>query len=1088
MPPARQNSPIHRLAPPLPDNFWEWEQAGRGWQAFAQPVELEPVFKDLRFSSPATGRAADDGRIQGFWSRLMSGASKPLMERRIPADTSPVATSDKPVPAKAEPITVFRLVLPPEIKRDVDCASLLAHLAHTADFVGWEIIGQPREIIFQLVCPARARAGVAAQCRNQLPAVWLAEKGDLLAENFTAERAAPGNMLTVDCGLGSEWFVPLPASGKSFAPVETLLPLVAAFETLEAGETACLQILWARTRRAWGETAGQAIIDRDGKSRLANLQSVFPLVKDKLARPLFAVAIRLIVASGSPVRTREIVKATAPFFRQFVSVGSNELIPLTDNGLTAEQRLESLVRRQTYRSGMLLSAAELALFAHLPSEAVQSANLRREPDNTKAAPPLVVGHKLYLGDNTHRGKTVRVTLSAEQRLRHTFVVGGSGGGKSTLLLNIVLQSVEGDNDACIVVDPAGDLIDDIAARIPEKRIKDVIWFDPSDSEFPIAFNPLEAHSEAEKNLLSGDLTATLRRYSTAWGSLMEAAVANAVNAFLFNPRGGTLFDLKRFLSEPTFRRQILATCEDEAVRYFWESEAAGINAKSLSSVLIRLDGFLRHKLVRQIVCQKQSKLDFRQIIENRKILLVKLSQGLGLGEENAALLGTLILGKIYQTALARQDTAREERNPCWVVVDELQNFYTPSLSQILAGARKYGIAMTAATQSYRVVRNRHPDLAAALDSNCYSRLCFRLGDDDARSFANGFAFFNQQHLQNLGIGEAIARVERSDFDFNLKTVPATTVDKEAAARRIAAIIESSRQQYAAPLAESKAEILAARSETSNSQKSAETPPRDNESHSPTSAKAPQTSASVMNADQEAIQPLPSKHGGGGAHHREIQAVICRMGETYGFSAELEKSVAGGAGLIDVALERENLKIACEVSVTSTAQYELKNILKCLAAGFDYAIVVVSNRKKQKALATQIKQSVAPGQANQVKVCGLPELLAFLREQTTSQNGGSVMVKRRESKTGKRLNLAAAAEFLNVSASTLYRWTREGRVPFYRVGREYHFERDELVLIGRQDLRAKRQVTVALEPLKIEEPAKKDRKTQAARYRKLLKLD
>jgi hypothetical protein len=201
------------------------------------------------------------------------------------------------------------------------------------------------------------------------------------------------------------------------------------------------------------------------------------------------------------------------------------------------------------------------------------------------------------------------------------------------------------NQGLCVIDPHGDLIDSVIAHVPENRLKDVILFDPSDAEFPIGFNILQAGSELEKTLLSSDLIATFRRMSTSWGDVMDSVLANAILAFVESSRGGTLFDLKRFLIEKDFRLEFLKTVEDDTVRYFWLNEFPLIAGKPQSSILIRLDAFLRQKLVRNIVCQKENKINWREVMDNRKVLLIKLSQG-AIGEENAFLLGTMLVSKL----------------------------------------------------------------------------------------------------------------------------------------------------------------------------------------------------------------------------------------------------------------------------------------------------------------------------------------------------------------------------------------------------------------------------------------------------------
>ena len=206
-----------------------------------------------------------------------------------------------------------------------------------------------------------------------------------------------------------------------------------------------------------------------------------------------------------------------------------------------------------------------------------------------------------------------------------------------------------------LIDPHGDLIDQVLARVPESRVTDVILVDPADTEFPVGFNILSAHSELEKTLLASDLVAVFRRLSTSWGDQMTSVLSNAVLAFLESTKGGTLADLRRFLVEADFRKEFLQTVRDPEVVYYWEKEFPLLSGKPQAPLLTRLDSFLRPRLVRNMVTQPTS-LDFTSIMNEGRILLVKLAQG-AIGEENAALLGSLFVSKIHQLALGRQSLA-----------------------------------------------------------------------------------------------------------------------------------------------------------------------------------------------------------------------------------------------------------------------------------------------------------------------------------------------------------------------------------------------------------------------------------------------
>ena len=224
---------------------------------------------------------------------------------------------------------------------------------------------------------------------------------------------------------------------------------------------------------------------------------------------------------------------------------------------------------------------------------------------TKAAPAVAFGHQLFLGENDHAGKTVRVTQSPEQRIQHTYLIGASGTGKSTLLLNMIVQDIR-NGEGLAVLDPHGDLIDHILGHIPEERFDDVVLLDPSDEEYPVGFNILSAHSELERNLLASDLGSVFRRLSTSWGDQMTAVLGNAMLAFLESSEGGTLADLRRFLVESDYRSRFLTTVRDQEVAYYWRKEYPLLSGRPQGPILTRLDTFLRPKLIRHMVSQRHN--------------------------------------------------------------------------------------------------------------------------------------------------------------------------------------------------------------------------------------------------------------------------------------------------------------------------------------------------------------------------------------------------------------------------------------------------------------------------------------------------
>ncbi len=958
-PPEKPEDILSRLLP-------GWETRGRGWSLFDFPVELEPTFCPIYHlldvpKSPIT----DDGRRATFWSELLDGfkgkpaggssASSAAMtsyRQKVTEYQSFIAGAIEPVfcQYRNTDFIELQMVLPKDLKPAKSAAeNLLTSFSYLSHPVSFEVIGCSEQIIVQFASSEKDLCQVRQQLESHLTGCFVKETTDYLSDIWINGESG---RLIVDFGLSNEFMLPLKTA--SHFDTDLLVTVIGALSNLARGEVGVFQVLFQKTRNDWA----QEILDSNRYFEQTGMLSspaaeAARLAREKARAALFAACVRVAGRSSGEQRAWQIVKSLGAGLSILSNPIGNELIPLSNDDYPEEYHEQALLNRQSFRDGMILNLDELTSIVHPPSSAVRAAKLRREMEQTRAAPSLAIGHTLRLGENHHQNEVRQVSLSSDQRTKHIHVIGSSGSGKSTLLLGLIKQDLEAGVGVC-VIDPHGDLIDEVTRNVPENRTDDVVLFDPSDAEFPIGFNILSANSELEKTLLSSDLVATFRRMSTSWGDVMDSVLANAILAFVESERGGTLFDLKRFLIEKAFRSDFLNTVRDEAIHYFWTNEFPLIAGKPQSSILIRLDAFLRQKLIRNIVCQKENKIDFRKIMDERKILLIKLSQG-AIGEENSYLLGTLLVSKLYQTALSRQDTQNRPFFSCYL--DEFHHFITPSMESVLSGVRKYNLGLVLAHQEFRQLQSRSQEVAASVLANCYTRICFRLGDADAEKFASGFSFFDARALQNLSVGEAVGRVERAEYDFNLKISRPSKISWQIAEKRRAEIINLSRERYAKPKAEVEAELNIARAVQTEQaapllviselaeplipaarvQNTEEKSKGNIAENFTTQIKESENEISLKPPDslpQKAFVPDKDTQG-----HRYLQSLVKRMAESKGFLVTIEKAVFGGAGKIDVALEREQLKIACEISVTNEAGYELQNIQKCLAAGYAPVVMI-----------------------------------------------------------------------------------------------------------------------------------------------------
>ncbi len=994
------------LVQTLTEQFYNWEQRGRGWQVYARPVALEPPFRPFVFlplidSVPIQ----DDGRRPSLLERLLPSKPAPPSTPSLDPELVRYLTENpEPMPDNA-PRDCVELVLnlPSELnlKHDLTEQFLLA-LSGARYALSFEILTISGHIRLQIACRADDEHLVTQQLATFFPSVGIMRDQPTFI-NFL-ERYGNEVSYMVDIGLSHECMLPL-RMYKDLAS-DPMMGLLGPMSALGSEEFAFVQVLFQPVENPWAESLAHAVTFDDGTPVIGNEPDFISLTRKKISRPLFAACVRLGAATQNQERLFQLLRGMTGALDQFSYPLGNEFIPLEDTNYDTHQHWIDILDRKSCRTGMLINSLELCSLVHLPDDSVQLDALHRTRTASRPAPPICHGHELTLGVNIHRGQSTKVSLSADHRTRHCYILGGSGTGKSTLLLNMMIQDMHAGNGFA-VLDPHGDLVDRLLEYVPEHRLHDVVYFDPADEQFPVAFNILQANSELEKTLLSSDLVAVFRRLSSAWGDQMNSVLANAILAFLESTKGGTLSDMRRFLVEPSFRAQFLSTVSDPEIHYFWQREFPLLRGNPQAPLLTRLDTFLRPKLVRHLVCQPGNRLDFARIMDSGKIFLGKLAQG-AIGEENSYLLGTMLVAKIHQAALSRQQTSAHRRRHFYLYIDEFHNFVTPSMAQILSGVRKFHLGLVLAHQELRQL-GRDSEVAASVLSNPFTRICFRLGDADAAKLASGFAHFEAADLQSLSIGQAIARVERADYDFNLATPPLPDVDEDEAEARRLAVLALSRREYGTPLAEVEEHLAeswktvpppVAKTKAAKEPKAEQTPtpkavresthlPEEAPVHKPPEPAPPTVEAKAPVKDDMLKQPIPESQpetfsppaqpepphskpdiaktasesptetpkprpvppptlpGRGGQEHKYLQNLITRWAHGMGWKADIEAPVldGSGSGMVDIALEREGVRIACEITVTTTADHEIENLGKCLRAGFTHVAAVASDPKR-----------------------------------------------------------------------------------------------------------------------------------------------
>ena len=1013
----------------LTGQFYAWEQRGRGWQVWNEAVVLEPPFRPFFGHYVRQRPAVDDARRSTFFSSI---AERLRGERSLPSTTeSDVSENEddvEPEPFTYEaPLVEIQVTLPLDLKVTRErAAQLLCLLSSGRNPVTFELVAYEGVVSLQFVCTERDRPHVYQQIQAFFPEAILRDDSGFLARHWQGKRSKP---VVVDFGLSREFMLPLRTVGNF--DVDPLIALVAALGETKANEVGVLQIAFIAAEHPWAESMMRAVTNDDGSPFFSDATDLVGFAKEKAGEPLLAAIVRIAARGASLERSWQIARNVGGALGQFAEPTGNEFIPLTNDEYPDSEHEADLLGRLSRRSGMLLNAEELASLVHLPSASVRSAQLVRIERRTKAAPLSCVGTGFLLGENAHAGQTLAVTLSPDARMRHMHVIGASGTGKSTLLLRMIMQDIECGNGVA-VLDPHGDLIDQILGRIPESRVHDVVLLDPSDEDYPVGFNILRAHSELEKTLLSSDLVAAFRRLSTSWGDQMTSVLGNAILAFLESSEGGTLADLRRFLIETDFRARVLATVRDPQVVYFWRKELPLLSGRPQASILTRLDTFLRPKLVRNVVCQKESGVDVGRVMNEGKILLIKLSQG-AIGEENAHLLGTFLVSKIQQMAMARQEIEESKRRPFYFYVDEFHNFATPSMAAILSGARKYRLGLILAHQEMRQL-GRDDEVASAVLSNPHTRICFRLGDADARRMAEGFASFTAQDLQNLGIGEAICRVERAEYDFNIRTRPLPELEAQTSGDRRSQVIAASRAACGTP--REKVEAALTYDLGGNDPGSVAAAATIRESPTLKRSAAPQEPVS----ETSGVQQPPT--GRGSPTHKYLQQLIQRWGESRGYRVTIEKPVLDGLGSVDVALEKTGSPlIACEISVTTTAKHEIGNAQKCLASGYEQVLLIAADKKALERVKGEVAAALNANQRKRVQVV-LPDQvfasIAAFEVRTPSQERTAVDEK-------ELLTAREVEELVRIDVKTIYSYVQRGLIPYVRIQSNLRFLKSEILV-------------------------------------------
>lgn len=581
------------------------------------------------------------------------------------------------------------------------------------------------------------------------------------------------------------------------APSKTKAGLRKTIDLLKKGSSLkdVLSVSFLDTLKSFGQ--GEK---KETESKVVDDQAI-KAIEEKIAKPLFEVNIRLVASAGSPFQANDILEGLAAGLEQFSAPERNSLLVIKP------RQANKLIYQFIFRAfdggqALVLNSEEIASLYHFPLSSTETPRVKWLKSKEASPPSDLPSDGTLIGESSFRGEHKRVYITDDDRRRHTYIIGQTGTGKSTLLSNMIIEDIA-HGKGVAMIDPHGDLVETVLSRIPAARKEDVIVFDPGDIEKPLGLNMLEYnfHRPEERTFIVNEMQGILNKLfpPETMGPMFEQYMRNALLLLMEDAPNepATLVEVPRVFTDSEFRLRKLSRIHNPIVVDFWQKEAAkaggeGSLANMTPYITSKFNNFISNDYMRPIIGQSSSAFNFRQVMDDGKILLVNLSKG-RIGDINAGLLGMVITGKILMSALSRVDTPDAERRRDFnLYIDEFQNFTTDSVSTILSEARKYGLSLTMAHQFIAQLTEKIRD---AVFGNVGTQIVFRVGAKDAEFLVKQFEpTFNENDLLNIDNFRAYVKLlikGQTSRPFNIQTFPLTLGDKVLAAE----IKDTSRTRY-----------------------------------------------------------------------------------------------------------------------------------------------------------------------------------------------------------------------------------------------------------------------------------------------------
>lgn len=670
------------------------------------------------------------------------------------------------------------------------------HLLQRFEHMSLEIHVKEQRITFVLYCPERVADYTISILTAAYPDVHVTKLDhDPL---FTTATEQPRHYTVGSLVLSNGAALPL-KTYRDFSQTDPLMPLVATLSQLKAQDHAVIQYVISRPNHYLSI------------SSVATTTTPHPqqaLIDMKKNQQACDVALRILVGAETKQRSVHLLETIAQTFQAITKSESNSLVLKRAYFFPDRLKQKILERSFGFFDTQHFSVDELATVFHLPTPVIAS------------IPNIAWGRKL-LGEPPENLPVITAQTPAEEkkdinafartiyknvasvygihrvdRRRHMYVIGKTGTGKSTLLANMAISDLKNDEGMC-VIDPHGDLVETLLNYIPSRRINDVIYFDPSDPEKTVQINLFEGTNIVHRELIASGIVSVFRKlYAYSWGPRLEYILRNALLTLL-KSETARLSDIIEMLTNKSFRQKLVAQLDDDILKNFWEQEFDTMQDKlrteAIAPILNKVGQFVSSPLVRDVVNSRYSSFSIEEAMDSGKIILVNLSQG-KLGEDNATLLGAMLITKIQLAAMARVHIPEEERRDFYLYVDEFQNFATESFTKILSEARKYRLDLILANQYMGQIPE---DVQKAIFGNCGSIVSFVTGSEDAGVLAREFNNrYTADELVSLGKHQIVNKITINNMisePFPAETLPLAKSSNKNKDK----VVKVSRERYAA---------------------------------------------------------------------------------------------------------------------------------------------------------------------------------------------------------------------------------------------------------------------------------------------------